>query len=96
VPGRHATVVRAEAGSLTITGLPLGSSNSVRVDNRVLSPGCPEPLADGDDVLLGPGSCSPCISRGGAVPAAPAADPGPGPMMEWTGPSENAGPGQRT
>ncbi|MEV6123989.1 FHA domain-containing protein [Streptomyces sp. NPDC052077] len=54
VSGRHASVAHAEDGSATVTEVPQGATNGVRVNDRVLVPGRPEPLHDGDTVWLGP------------------------------------------
>ncbi|MBA2807779.1 FHA domain-containing protein [Streptomyces sp. KM273126] len=54
VSEQHACVTCSDDGTLTVTEVPRGSSNGVKVNDRVLTPGRPEPLRDGDTVWLGP------------------------------------------
>ncbi|MFE9725703.1 FHA domain-containing protein [Streptomyces sp. NPDC005794] len=50
----HASVACSGDGRLTVTEVSRGSRNGVRVNDRVLTPGTPEPLRGGDVVSLGP------------------------------------------
>lgn len=54
VSARHALVAHGEDGAASVTEVPQGATNGVRVNDRVLSPGRSEPLRDGDTVWLGP------------------------------------------
>ncbi|MGC9380658.1 FHA domain-containing protein [Streptomyces sp. MH13] len=54
VSDQHADVTHGEDGTVSLTEVPQGSTNGVRVNDRVLAPGRPERLADGDRVWLGP------------------------------------------
>ncbi|MER7917107.1 MULTISPECIES: FHA domain-containing protein [unclassified Streptomyces] len=52
--GRGATLVHTPEGAAWLTEVPRGASNGTRVNDRVLTPGSPVRLRDGDRVDLGP------------------------------------------
>ncbi|MFH9733968.1 FHA domain-containing protein [Streptomyces sp. NPDC017260] len=54
VSSRHARVAHGEDGTASLTEVPQGSTNGVRINDRVLVAGRTEPLVDGDRVWLGP------------------------------------------
>ncbi|MER8119540.1 FHA domain-containing protein [Streptomyces sp. NPDC094031] len=54
VSARHATLVHTPEGAAWLTEVPRGASNGTRVNDRVLTPGSPVRLRDGDRVDLGP------------------------------------------
>ncbi|MFH8976633.1 FHA domain-containing protein [Streptomyces sp. NPDC017890] len=54
VSARHAGVAHGEDGTVSLTEVPQGATNGVRVNDRVLAPGRTERLVDGDRVWLGP------------------------------------------
>ncbi|MFY4718861.1 FHA domain-containing protein [Streptomyces sp. LaBMicrA B280] len=54
VSARHATLVHTPDGAAWLTEVPRGASNGTRVNDRVLVPGSPVRLRDGDQVDLGP------------------------------------------
>ncbi|MEU6466240.1 FHA domain-containing protein [Streptomyces sp. NPDC046976] len=54
VSARHATLVHTPDGAAWLTEVPRGASNGTRVNDRVLTPGSPVRLRDGDRVDLGP------------------------------------------
>ncbi|MGM0350545.1 MULTISPECIES: FHA domain-containing protein [Streptomyces] len=54
VSARHATLVHTPDGAAWLTEVPRGASNGTRVNDRVLVPGSPVRLRDGDRVDLGP------------------------------------------
>ncbi|GAA3958894.1 hypothetical protein GCM10022384_09710 [Streptomyces marokkonensis] len=54
VSSRHARVAHGEDGTASLTEVPQGSTNGVRINDRVLIPGRTELLVDGDRVWLGP------------------------------------------
>ncbi|MFH9569217.1 FHA domain-containing protein [Streptomyces sp. NPDC017454] len=54
VSAQHARVTHGEDGTASLTEVPQGATNGVRINERVLVPGRTEPLVDGDRVWLGP------------------------------------------
>ncbi len=74
VSARHALVAHGEDGAASVTEVPQGATNGVRVNDRVLSPAGPSPCATATRCGWAPGSPSGCAAPAGPEAPVPPAD----------------------